>query len=146
MEQMSKDFCSYTDEDLIQIMKELNQIANHNNSSHEMYRVFAEHPDTLTILMNLLKKSESVELLSQVSIVLTNLSHDEMFSKKMFKRYEMLEEVNSLLVKYFLSNYFKEMSQKVCELLKDLIWLTNNLIQHENSYHQTNIALEVGLL
>ena len=87
---MSKDFCSYTDEDLIQIMKELNQIANHKNSSHEMYRVFAEHSDTLTILMNLLKKTERIELLSQVAIVLTNLSHDEMFSKKMFKRYEML--------------------------------------------------------
>jgi hypothetical protein len=109
-------------------MKELNQIANHNNSSHEMYRVFAEHTDTLSILMNLLKKTERVELLSQVSIVLTNLSHDEMFSKKMFKKYEMLEEVNSLLHKYFLSNHFPENNPKISEFLKDLIWFTNNLI------------------
>ena len=87
-------------------MKELNQIANHTNSTHEMYRVFAEHPSTLDILMNLLKKSERIELLSQVSIVLTNLSHDEMFSKKMFKKWDMLEEANKLLHKFFLTNYF----------------------------------------
>ena len=30
--------------------------------------------------------------------------------------------------------------------MKDLIWLTNNLIQHEIHYHNTNLALEVGLL
>lgn len=58
----------------------------------------------------------------------------------------MLEEVNSLLHKYFLSNQFKEMSQISSELLKDLIWFANNLIQHEISYHQTSMALEVGLL
>lgn len=97
-----------------------------------MYRIFAEHHQTVVILMKLLQNTENTSLLSQVCIILTNLSHDELFSKKMFKQYELLKIVNVLLQKYFLGEFFSEMCQREIELLNDLLWLTNNFIIHEN--------------
>ena len=56
---MKKHNCSYSDEDLIQILKEMNQIAR-CQQSNTVYNVFAQHPDTLAILMGLLQKDHGI--------------------------------------------------------------------------------------
>lgn len=150
--------CSFSNEDLIQILKEMNQISR-VQISNEVYEVFIRHPNTLEILLELLSRDHEIEyvipLLTQTCYIFTNLSYDELICKQMFQKIDVLNLVNNLLRKYFLTNYFGEIDlfrgqnfaqiKKILTFMDDMIWMANNLIAHEINYHQTTRAIEIGL-
>ena len=46
-----------------------------------------------------------------------------------------------MLIKYYLSNYFGEIESRNVlndnSLLAEMLWMTNNMVAHENLYNQT---------
>lgn len=73
-------------------------------------------------------------------MIMTNLTFDEMFSKKMFQAHDMLSLADSLLQKYFLDDFFGQSNlvkdsvqmHQIVGFMQEMLWMTNNLIVHEN--------------
>jgi hypothetical protein len=57
----------------------------------------------MEIMMRLLEKEHAPEwemaIISQTCMLVSNLSHDELFCKRMFQKYDMIEVANNLLKK-----------------------------------------------